>query len=212
MSATGQPQGASDFQEYTSGSSADTTSWAAPNQADWVQVIGAGSTVIKNESGTSRTITTDATEPVVVLEGPFTAFTSTTATRVRMGRGKAPPALPPPYGVGVLSATAQQMFATDPTVRTGAFSPTAGYQHSINPSGATFAYTLPAITSANDGMAIRVVNVSTGSTATVAAPTGSDNIGNSAGSATGATAAGPTGGAVKTYVADNTRKAWTVGF
>jgi hypothetical protein len=81
----------------------------------------------------------------------------------------------------------------------------------INPSGATFAYTLPAISASNDGQKIAVVNVSTGSTATVAAPTGSDNVGNCAGASTGATAAGPTGGAVKVYCANNTVKAWLVG-
>ena len=56
-----------------------------------------------------------------------------------------------------------------------------------------------------------MVNVSTGSTATVAVPNGSDNIGNSAGSATGATAAGPTGGSAIVYTADYTTHSWLVG-
>lgn len=89
---TGQPQGLGDFREYSSISSADTTTWAAPAEADWIQIIGAGSTVVVTEKGNSRTITTDAAEPGAVINGPFSAFTSTSATRVRMGRGK-PPAL-----------------------------------------------------------------------------------------------------------------------
>lgn len=105
----------------------------------------------------------------------------------------------------------QQSFSNDPKVYSAAFTATPGFMHKINPSGATFAFTFPAISSKIDGMKIGVINVSTGSTATVAAPTGSDNIGNSAGTSTGATAAGPTGGNVKTYTADNTQKAWLVG-
>jgi hypothetical protein len=90
--ATGQPEQQGDFREYTSGSGSDTTSWTNPGQADWVQIIGAGSTVVMTESGNSRTITTDAAEPGAVIAGSFKAFTSTSATRVRMGRGD-PPAL-----------------------------------------------------------------------------------------------------------------------
>jgi hypothetical protein len=121
---------------------------------------------------------------------------------VRVGRnpGNAP-----------IAGTQQQIQSNDPNVYTAAFTTAPGYMHKINPSGATFAFTFPAITSKIDGMRISVINISTGSTATVAAPTGSDNIGNSAGASTGATAAGPTGGVVKTYTADNTQKAWLVG-
>lgn len=113
--------------------------------------------------------------------------------------------------VGPIPGMAIQSYANDATVHTGAFSTVPGFMHKINTSGATFAFTFPAITSKIDGMRIAVVNVSTGSTASVAAPTGSDNIGNCAGTSTGATAAGPTGGNVKTYTADNTGKAWLVG-
>jgi hypothetical protein len=90
--ATGQPEQQGDFREYTSGSGADTATWTNPGQADWLQIIGAGSTVVVTEKGNSRTITTDAAEPGAVIAGSFKAFTSTTATRVRMGRGD-PPAL-----------------------------------------------------------------------------------------------------------------------
>lgn len=115
-------------------------------------------------------------------------------------------------GMGPIPGIAQQDYTVDTTAAySAAFTCLPGYVHKINPSGATFAYTFPAITAFNNGMKIGIVNVSTGSTATVAAPTGSDNIGNSAGTSTGATAAGPTGGNTKVYVADNTVKAWLVG-
>lgn len=90
--ATGQPEQPGDFKEYTSISAADDLTWKNPGQADWVQIIGAGSTVVVTEKGNSRTITTDAAEPGAVIAGSFSAFTSTSATRVRMGRGD-PPAL-----------------------------------------------------------------------------------------------------------------------
>lgn len=104
----------------------------------------------------------------------------------------------------------QQSFSVDPNTYSAAFNAVPGYVHKINPSGATFAYTFPAITPKIDGMKIGIVNVSGGSTATVAVPTGSDAVGNTTGS-TGATAAGPTGGNVKTYTADNGLKQWLVG-
>ena len=91
MAATGTPQGKAIRKQFTSASSADTTTFAsAPNMADWAQIIGAGSTVLVVENGDSLTITTDAAEPSALIPGPFTAFTSTTATRVRMGNGQAP--------------------------------------------------------------------------------------------------------------------------
>ncbi len=116
-----------------------------------------------------------------------------------------------PSGTGPIPGVVVQRYTNDSLVHTGAFSASPGFMHKINPSGATFAYTLPAITKAIDGMAIAVINVSTGTTATVAAPTGSDNVGNCAGAATGATAAGPTGGNTKVYTADYTQLAWLVG-
>ena len=91
MAATGTQQGKAIRKQFTSASSADTTTFAsAPNMADWAQIIGAGSTVLVVENGDSLTITTDAAEPSALIPGPFTAFTSTTATRVRMGNGQAP--------------------------------------------------------------------------------------------------------------------------
>lgn len=93
MAGTGSPTSApAKFKQYTSGSSADTATFAAPNQAEWVQIIGAGSTVLKDEAGNSITLTTDAAEPSLSVPGPWSAFMSTSATRVRMGMGK-PPAI-----------------------------------------------------------------------------------------------------------------------
>jgi hypothetical protein len=100
MGKTGAAQQAGDFKEYTSGTGfVDATTWASQATfADWIQVIGAGSTVVTTEAGVgaatpyNRTITTDASEPMAVLHGPFSALVSSTAARVRMGVG-APPAL-----------------------------------------------------------------------------------------------------------------------
>lgn len=47
-----------------------------------IQIVGAGSTVMKDEEGTTVTYTTDATTPSISVNGPFSAFTSTSATRV----------------------------------------------------------------------------------------------------------------------------------
>jgi hypothetical protein len=113
-------------------------------------------------------------------------------------------------GVGPVPGVALQSYTNDATVYTASFSVVPGCMHKINVSGAAFTYTFPAITQAIDGMKIAVVNVGAGTTATVAAPTGSDNVGNYT-TGTGATAAGPTTAAVKVYTADNTQKAWLVG-
>lgn len=90
--ATGQPEVQGDFVEYTSVSPPDNATWRNPGQADWIQIIGAGSTVVTTEKGNLRTITTDTAEPGAVIASSFSAFGSTSATRVRMGRGD-PPAL-----------------------------------------------------------------------------------------------------------------------
>lgn len=97
---TGAPQNLGDIKEYTTGQS-DSTTWipSASGYADWIQIIGAGSVVVTTEKGNNRTITTDAAEPAAVFYGPFKALVSTTATRVRMGIGDAPPIAPPITGL-----------------------------------------------------------------------------------------------------------------
>jgi len=122
MSGTGQAQSApTKRKQYTSGSSADTSTFAAPNQADWVQIIGAGSTVVVDESGASVTLTTDAAEPVLSLPGPWSAFTSTTATRVRMGQGGKPPEvqIAPTSVLDYVAGTALTDTATTTVQRSG---------------------------------------------------------------------------------------------
>lgn len=93
MSATGQPNGTTARRVYTSSSSADTTTWTAGGaMADWVHVVGIGTTVLKDEGGASVTLTTDASEPSLSLPGPWSAFTSTTSgVRVTLGNGGQPP-------------------------------------------------------------------------------------------------------------------------
>lgn len=80
---------------YTSASAADATTWASGGtMADWVLIEGAGTTVLYDESGLSAnavSIVTDGLAPNKVLTGPWSRFVSTTATRVTMGQGIAPP-------------------------------------------------------------------------------------------------------------------------
>lgn len=199
--------------DYTSISSADTTSFTSANPARWIQAYGAGTITMLDNSvpPVSRTYTVTGGE---TIPGEWTAFSSTTCSRIRVGSsttGSSVPVTALPSSSLVTPGTLVQAYADGGPALSAAFTAAIGTMYLINPSGATFAYTLPAITSGNDGQQIAVVNVSTGSTATVAAPTGSDNVGNCAGSATGATAAGPTGGAAKVYTANNTVKAWLVG-
>lgn len=89
--------------EYTSVSPADVATFA-PVSASWVQIIGAGTTVLTAEDTSIVTITTDAAEPVACIPGPFVAFTSTTAARVRMGVGLVPRLAPPATAVPATSS------------------------------------------------------------------------------------------------------------
>lgn len=195
--------------DYTSGSSADTSSFSTSNPAKSIYAYGAGTITVLDctgASGASRTYTVNGGE---TIPGTWQAFTSTTCSRIRMSTANMRQAA---SSVGsTVPANQVQSYLSGGAALSAAFTAAIGYVYLINPSGATFAYTLPAISASNDGQKIAVVNVSTGSTATVAAPTGSDNVGNCAGTATGATAAGPTGGAVKVYCANNQTKAWLVG-
>lgn len=116
-----------------------------------------------------------------------------------------------PGGSGVTPASLSQGFSNDPTLHTAAFSVVPGFMHKIAPNVVTFAITFPAISAANDGQQLAIINmVTSGTTATILTPTGSDSIGNSV-AATGATAAGPTIGVGTTYTADNAAKKWIVG-
>lgn len=198
--------------DYTSGSSADTTTFSTSNPAKSVYAYGSGTITMLDCSGAanvgvSRTYTVLGGE---TIPGTWQAFTSTTCSRIRVSTANMRQAASPSSGA-VVPANLVQSYLSGGAALSAAFTAAIGTVYLINPSGATFAYTLPAISASNDGQHIAVVNVSTGSTATVAAPTGSDNVGNCAGTATGATAAGPTGGNAKVYTANNQTKAWLVG-
>jgi len=190
--------------------SADSTSFTSANPARSIQAYGPGTVVMLDNSATpvSRTYVFTGGDSRV---GEWTALVSTTCSRITISTvANLAPAPVPLVGL-VQPANLVQSYLSGGAALSAAFTTAVGYVYLINPSGATFAYTMPAISASNDGQKIAVVNVSTGSTATVAAPTGSDNVGNCAGTATGATAAGPTGGNVKTYTANNQTKAWLVG-
>ena len=195
--------------DYTSGSSADTTSFSASNPAKWIACYGAGTITLLNNASTPASVTYTVNAGDVV-PGEWTAFTSTTCSRIRMTTANGAPSFGSAFS-SVVPGNMAQAYVSGGAALSAAFTAAIGTVYLINPSGATFAYTLPAITGSNDGQKVAIVNVSTGSTATVAAPTGSDNVGNCAGAATGATAAGPTGGAVKVYTANNQTKSWLVG-
>lgn len=208
---------------YASGS---TAAFASNNPARWVVALGAGTVTLTNAGDAAQDgSTSSAVLPLAtnqMMTGEWTALVSTTCSNIIIGSCWPPPPAPissvlplnlaggSNYVSGVLPASNAQAYITDATTHSAAFNCVIGYQHMIDVSGATFAYTLPPITSAIDGQKIAIVNVGAGTTATVAAPTGSDAVGNATGS-TGATAAGPTTGAVKTYTANNTLKQWLVG-
>ena len=132
MSKTGQaqPTGTGDFKEYLAGAAADATTWAG-TLADWIMVIGPGSTIVTTEAGAgnisagvpapyNRTITTDSNEPIAVLRGPFTAFVSTTATRVRMGVGPSPVPLTAPASVLAIASAMDGIVAGTTRTQVGA--------------------------------------------------------------------------------------------
>ncbi len=196
-------------QDYTSGSGADTTTFTVANPARQIVIYGAGVVVMYDNASTpaSHSYTVTGGERIT---GEWSSFVSTTCSRIR-ATSVADPVMAPPTVTALVPGNNVQAYLNGGATLIAAFTAAIGTFYAINPSGATFAYTFPAITASNDGQKIGVVNVSTGSTATVAAGTGSDNVGNSAGTATGATAAGPTGGLTKVYTADNTRKTWLTG-
>lgn len=181
----------------------------------WLQVVGAGTVTVVNEDGSSVPLVCGGGE---VFYGTVKEITSSTATRVRLGTGQAPPS--PPSGInvaplnlaggsssvtGVLPGANVARFANG-GVQGAAFTAAVGTMYSVNATGATFSIAMPAISSTNDGMAIGFANISTGSTATVLTPSGSDSVGQTGG--TGATAAGPAAGLTAQYVADATNHKW----
>lgn len=140
MPRTGQAENQGDFKEYTSGQS-DSTTWAT-DLADWVQVIGAGAVVVTTEKGNNRTITTDGAEPDALLYGPFSGLVSTSATRVRMGIGKAPPIAIPASGTATQVTIADAGTFTAQTTVEGSLQEL--YQHLFSAVGGYIAIPLSA--------------------------------------------------------------------
>jgi hypothetical protein len=182
----------------------------------WVQAVSAGSVVMKDEAGTAVTYTMAAGE---VISGPFSEFTSTTSASLRLGDGPIPQGSVIVSSVNLAGGAASvtnvlpggnhQAYLQGGTTATAGFTATVGTMHKINVSGATFGIAMPPITAAIDGQRIAIVNVGLGTTATVISGAGTDSVGNTTGASV--TAAGPTTGAVKSYVADNTLKTWLLG-
>src|SRR5262245_3391228 len=76
----GHPDNTADF---TSGSSADTTTFAAANPARWVYAYGAGTITLKDNASTPAAVTYTVAGGEWI-GGEWTAFTSTTCSRIRM--------------------------------------------------------------------------------------------------------------------------------
>lgn len=147
MSATGQPNSSpTKRKNYAVGSAADTT-WVAPGaMADWVKVVGIGSTVLLDESGASVTVTTDAAEPSAVLPGPWSGFVSTTATRVTMGNGGMMPRL---------------ALGTVPTIAVGSGGPYAAIAVANQATLTGLAQTVDGVALSTAGMRVYLANQTT---------------------------------------------------
>lgn len=73
----------------------------------WIQVVGAGNVVAKDEGGT--TVTYASVSAGEVLIGPFSELTSTTSSKLRLGDGQ-----PPEVTItGVESSSATSLTTTD---------------------------------------------------------------------------------------------------
>jgi hypothetical protein len=106
MSKTNQGEGQTRRIVYNSGSSADTSWNTNPGAASWVLIEGVGTTVLLDETGATFSCVTDALMPNKALPGPWTGFTSTTATRVTMGNGgRVPPVAVPASAVPATSSS-----------------------------------------------------------------------------------------------------------
>src|SRR5271166_2064242 len=187
--------------DYTSGSGADTTSFNAANPARWIQVYGAGNVVMLDNSAVpvSRTSTCTGSEVIV---GEWTAFTSTTCTRLRVGTSlPAPQPFPFPSAVnlaggaaavtGILPASNVQDWVDSGTVFTGTFTGLVNVMLPFN-FQTTSSINFPKITAALGGLSIGLVNLGTGQTGSFLVPSGTDSMGVTAAGATSVTALGPT--------------------
>lgn len=229
MSGTNQPQpnGSGDFKEYVNGGSDLTTFKAIP--ADYIQIIGAGTTVVYTEAGQAaatpytRTLTTDSVEPTLVIKGPITQLVSTTATRVRLGYGTPPPIVGQVVAPVNLAGGANSVFGTIPagnvqnwssagTIYASGFTPVLGGVSLFNFPASGDIY-FPAISAAIDGQSVALGNYGTGATAVIlhGALGGTANIGLRGSAVSGATSAAPTSLSAQTYTANVLTNTWVAG-
>ncbi len=107
MAATGTAQGKATRLVYDNASIAATFSIPG-TMPDWAEIVGAGTTVLIDEAGNSVSLVTDSAQPNRVVPGPWSGFTSTSATRVLMGNGRMPqvaiPGTGAAAGVSILDA------------------------------------------------------------------------------------------------------------
>lgn len=205
--------------DYTSGSSADTTSFTAANPARQIQAYGAGSVVVVDASGTSRTYTMNGGDS---RRGEWTAFTSTTCSRIVMTTD-VNPLTPPAYSAspvnlaggngsvtGILPAGNAQDFADAGTIYTAAFTPATSVMHPFN-FQATGNINFPKISAAINGLSVGLLNLGTGATAVTLVPSGTDSMGVVASGVTAATAASPASLKSQRYTANNTLGQWVPG-
>jgi len=110
------------------------------------------------------------------------------------------------YVTGILPYANRPDALTTAAAKTSAYSAVIGDMVKVDPSGGTFAVTLPAIAAGNAGQPIYVHNTTTSTTAVTILPTGSDTI-NGLTSTSLAASKGS-----KWLIADNTAKDWIVMF
>jgi hypothetical protein len=207
--------------DYTSASSVDTTSFSATAPARWIQCYGAGSVMV-SDNGTTPTTRTYTVNGSETITGEWTAYTSTTCSRVRIGTTwPPPPALPSPAPTnlaggtsavnGILPGTNIAAFTDNGTVNTASFAALPGYVYTFNfqATGAQIAF--PKATALIDGQTIGLINQGTGATANTIVPTGTDNVGVFASGNTAGTAATPASLKTQVYTAVQTIGSWVPG-
>lgn len=201
--------------DYVAASPADTTSFLASNPARWIAAYGAGVVNMVDANGVSRQYTFAGSDMRV---GEWTAFTSTTCTRVAIGTTWPPPQpFPFPSAVnlaggpaavtGVLPAAQAQDWADSGTIAQVAFTAIPNTMHPFNFQN-TANINFPKINAAINGLTVALLNLGTGATASTLVPSGTDSLGVVAAGVTAATAAGPTSLKAQRYTPNLTLGQW----
>lgn len=195
----------------------------------WIHIasVGSGDLVVKDESGTTRTLSSTHLYTGLTLFGPFTEITSTTCTALLAGDGPAPrnalynaaPAATGGLGSVKMSTApangASPIAVGDNDPRLPGYWKTAATQtaswtldidtlYILNTTNTAATATLPAIATANDGHRVGMFNA--GTTAAVWTPASGDTVGGTASS--NATLAGPAAGTMKTLIANLDTRRW----